>query len=231
MASEKHTSSVKVVCRIRPLNVAESDGPSCCHVPEKNTVTLFHPRTVGGGTGTQSSSAAVDSRKFCFDSVFGTATTQAEIYSDVGKPILEAVLEGYNGTIFAYGQTSSGKTYTMEGPDFSDENSRGIIPRLLSDVFVGIENADDNIEFTIKASMIEIYMERIGDLLDPSNSGLRIREDAERGIWVDGAREEVNYFFCFAIKPNANNMFCFCYFYSVHCFARRCGCNHVAGRQ
>jgi kinesin family protein 5 len=79
---------------------------------------------------------------------------------------LADVLQGYNATVFAYGQTSSGKTFTMEGPDHRDPVYRGIIPRTVDALFAGVVNADERIEFTVKVSYVEIYMERIRDLLD-----------------------------------------------------------------
>jgi kinesin family member 5 len=75
-------------------------------------------------------------------------------------------MRGYNGTIFVYGQTSSGKTHTMQGPSIDDPELRGIIPRMNTTIFEGVMNADQNIEFLVKSSYIEIYMEKIRDLLD-----------------------------------------------------------------
>lgn len=79
-------------------------------------------------------------------------------------------MEGINGTVFAYGQTSSGKTHTMLGPgdDFDDEDERGMIPRMVSHIFEEMALADQEIEFTVKVSMIEIYMEKVHDLINPS---------------------------------------------------------------
>jgi kinesin family protein 5 len=81
-------------------------------------------------------------------------------------------LDGFNGTIFAYGQTSSGKTHTMQGPDIEDLEMQGIIPRMVRTVFARIETAGEHIEFTVKISMIEIYKEKIRDLLDPTKDNL-----------------------------------------------------------
>lgn len=75
-------------------------------------------------------------------------------------------MNGYNGTIFAYGQTSSGKTFTMEGPSIENEELKGIIPRMMDCVFEQIINASENLEFTVKISFLEIYNEKIIDLLD-----------------------------------------------------------------
>ena len=100
------------------------------------------------------------------------------------------VLEGFNGTIFAYGQTSSGKTHTMQGPDIEDLEMQGIIPRMVRTVFNRIETASENIEFTVKISMIEIYMEKIKDLLCPDKTNLKIREDKARGVYIEDVTEQ-----------------------------------------
>ena len=99
------------------------------------------------------------------------------------------VLEGFNGTIFAYGQTSSGKTHTMQGPNIVDLEMQGIVPRMVRTVFNRIETANENMEFTVKVSMIEIYMERIKDLLDPSKDNLRIHEEKGKGVYVADVTE------------------------------------------
>ena len=99
------------------------------------------------------------------------------------------VLEGFNGTIFAYGQTSSGKTHTMQGPDIEDLEMQGIIPRMVRTVFNRIETASENIEFTVKISMIEIYMEKIKDLLDSSKDNLKIHEDKTKGVYIADVTE------------------------------------------
>lgn len=104
-------------------------------------------------------------------------------------PIIESVLEGFNGTVLAYGQTSSGKTHTMVGPDIEDPHLQGIIPRMVKTVFEKIENASEDIEFTVKISMIEIYMEKIKDLLDPAKTNLKVHEDKIKGIYISDVTE------------------------------------------
>jgi len=89
-------------------------------------------------------------------------------------PIIEGIFQGYNGTVFAYGQTGSGKTHTMEGPDITDEETKGLIPRMFDAIFFKISQADPDIEFTVKVSYLEIYMEKIMDLLDPKKSNLMV---------------------------------------------------------
>ena len=99
------------------------------------------------------------------------------------------MLEGFNGTVLAYGQTASGKTHTMVGHDLNDQSSAGVIPRMVKTVFERIETSSEEIEFTVKVSMIEIYMERIKDLLDPSKSNLKVHEDKNKGVYISDCTE------------------------------------------
>ena len=124
-------------------------------------------------------------QKHHYDGVFQPNSTQASIYNTGVKPIIESVMEGFNGTVFAYGQTSSGKTHTMYGYDFTDENARGMIPRMVSHLFDEIASAPQEIEFQVKVSMIEIYMEKIRDLLNPSQSDLKVREERGKGVFIN----------------------------------------------
>uniref|UniRef100_A0A4W5NH63 Kinesin-like protein n=1 Tax=Hucho hucho TaxID=62062 RepID=A0A4W5NH63_9TELE len=105
------------------------------------------------------------SKPFQFDRVFQPNTTQEQVYNACAQKIVKDVLEGYNGTIFAYGQTSSGKTHTMEG-NLHDTDGMGIIPRIVQDIFNYIYSMDENLEFHIKVSYYEIYLDKIRDLLD-----------------------------------------------------------------
>jgi kinesin family protein 5 len=126
--------------------------------------------------------------KFNFDRIFDTNTTQQEIYESAAQPIIESVLEGFNGTIFAYGQTSSGKTHTMQGRLDNPEHE-GIIPRMIRNVFTHIFHSSSDIEFTVKVSMIEIYMEKLKDLIEPTKVNLAIREDKTKGIYIEDLSE------------------------------------------
>ena len=114
---------------------------------------------------------------------------QDKIYEFAAKPVIESVLEGFNGTVFAYGQTSSGKTHTMQGPNIDDPHLKGIIPRMVTTVFEAIGNSPDHIEFRLKVALAEIYMERIRDLLDITKTDLKIREDKNRGIYIQDVTE------------------------------------------
>ncbi|KIH54127.1 kinesin motor domain protein, partial [Ancylostoma duodenale] len=102
---------------------------------------------------------------FVYDKVFKPNTTQEQVYMGAAYHIVQDVLSGYNGTVFAYGQTSSGKTHTMEGV-IGDPVMQGIIPRIVQDIFNHIYTMDTELEFHIKVSYFEIYNEKIRDLLD-----------------------------------------------------------------
>ena len=105
---------------------------------------------------------AKDLRNFSFDHTYDWKSTQELIFSQTAQPILESVMEGYNGTIFAYGQTGTGKTFTMEGVPTPE--LKGIIPRTIEWIFNNIKNYS-NRQFLVRASFIEIYNEEARDLL------------------------------------------------------------------
>ncbi|KAL3617867.1 hypothetical protein CASFOL_038188 [Castilleja foliolosa] len=123
---------------------------------------------------------------FAFDHVFDQECSNARIYELLTKDIISAAVEGFNGTAFAYGQTSSGKTFTMNG----SENDPGIIHRAVKDVFAKIQKTSDR-EFLIRVSYMEIYNEDINDLFAVENQKLQIHESLERGVFVAGLREEI----------------------------------------
>ena len=114
---------------------------------------------------------------FKYNKVFDNNSTQNEIFDIVAKPVIKNCLDGYNGTILAYGQTSSGKTHTMLGEDIEDEEERGIIPRMVKGIFTKIQSQPEDIEFVMKVSFVEIYNEKIKDLLDPKKNNLKIHEN------------------------------------------------------
>ncbi|ENN75398.1 hypothetical protein YQE_07950, partial [Dendroctonus ponderosae] len=130
----------------------------------------------------------LEGKVYLFDKVFKPNATQEKVYSEAAKSIVSDVLAGYNGTIFAYGQTSSGKTHTMEGV-IGDPHKQGIIPRIVNDIFNHIYAMEENLEFHIKVSYFEIYMDKIRDLLDVSKVNLSVHEDKNRVPYVKGATE------------------------------------------
>lgn len=129
-------------------------------------------------------------KQFTFDQVFDWTSNQAEIYEESAAPIISNVLEGYNGTIFAYGQTGTGKTHTMAGNEH-DHKQRGIMPRAFEDVFKSIDGDSCKTQFLVRASYLEIYNEEIRDLLskNPKNK-LELHEKPESGVYV----KELSYF-------------------------------------
>ncbi|TRY59285.1 hypothetical protein DNTS_016362 [Danionella cerebrum] len=162
---------VKVMCRFRPLNESEI-----------NRGDKYIPKFKGEDT------VVISGKPYIFDRVLPPNTTQEEVYEACAKQIVKDVLEGYNGTIFAYGQTSSGKTHTMEG-QLHNHQLMGIIPRIAEDIFEHIYSMDENLEFHIKVSYFEIYMDKIRDLLDVSKTNLAVHEDKNRVPFVKGCTE------------------------------------------
>ena len=172
------SSSVKVCCRIRPMNKKEIGLKSavCAEKVSDSTICI--------NDGEKRTS---DKRSFHFDHIFGPDSTQAEVFELCGKNIVLDVINGYNGTIFAYGQTGSGKTFTMEGPDVEDEDIQGMIPRCIQAIFDAIDSADENSTFSINVSYIEIYLEKIRDLLDPTRDNLKIKK--HETVFIEGCTE------------------------------------------
>ncbi|WKX99995.1 hypothetical protein Q1695_014680 [Nippostrongylus brasiliensis] len=171
MAEGPAECGVQVFCRIRPLNKTE----------EKNG-DRFLPKFPSEDT------ISIGGKVFVYDKVFKPNTTQEQVYMGAAYHIVQDVLSGYNGTVFAYGQTSSGKTHTMEGV-IGDQVMQGIIPRIVQDIFNHIYTMDTELEFHIKVSYFEIYNEKIRDLLDPEKVNLSIHEDKNRVPYVKGATE------------------------------------------
>uniref|UniRef100_A0A3B4V5Z9 Kinesin-like protein n=1 Tax=Seriola dumerili TaxID=41447 RepID=A0A3B4V5Z9_SERDU len=163
--------NIKVLCRFRPLNKSEI-------IRGDKFIPIFQ------GEDT----VILGGRSYVFDQVFPTNTTQEQVYNTCAKQIVRDVLGGYNGTIFAYGQTSSGKTHTMEG-NLHDPQGMGIIPRIAEDIFEHIFSMDENLEFHIKVSYFEIYMDKIRDLLDVTKTNLSVHEDKNRVPYVKGCTE------------------------------------------
>lgn len=130
--------NVRVVLRVRPISESEitSGYREIVHVDRvSNTVSVTNPK----------STSEEPPKVFTFDAVFGTDSTQVDVYNETARPIIEKVLAGYNGTIFAYGQTGTGKTFTMEGINSKPE-LRGIIPNSFAHIFGFIAKAEDNMK-------------------------------------------------------------------------------------
>ncbi|KAK6321819.1 hypothetical protein J4Q44_G00087950 [Coregonus suidteri] len=171
MAEASAECNIKVLCRFRPLNQSEIIRGD-----------KFIPMFQGDDT------VSIAGKSYAFDRVFPTNTTQEQVYNTCAKQIVKDVLGGYNGTIFAYGQTASGKTHTMEGK-LHDPHGMGIIPRIAEDIFNHIFAMDENLEFHIKVSYFEIYMDKIRDLLDVTKTNLAVHEDKNKVPYVKGCTE------------------------------------------
>ncbi|CAF0972721.1 unnamed protein product [Rotaria magnacalcarata] len=165
--------NIRVVARFRPLNDSEERAGS-------KSVVKF--------PADQDETVLISGKVYVFDKVFRPDSTQEKVYNEAAKEIVKDVLSGYNGTIFAYGQTSSGKTHTMEGVMNSNDH-QGIIPRIVQDIFNHIYTLDANLQFQIKISYFEIYLDKIRDLLDVSKTNLAVHEDKNRVPYVKGVTE------------------------------------------
>ncbi|XP_010416882.1 PREDICTED: kinesin-like protein KIN-7M, chloroplastic isoform X1 [Camelina sativa] len=163
--------SISVTVRFRPMSEREYQrGDEIVWYPDADKMVRneYNPLTA-----------------YAFDKVFGPQATTPEVYDVAAKPVVKAAMEGVNGTVFAYGVTSSGKTHTMHG----DQEYPGIIPLAIKDVFSIIQETTGR-EFLLRVSYLEIYNEVINDLLDPTGQNLRVREDSQ-GTYVEGIKEEV----------------------------------------
>ncbi|KAG8230526.1 hypothetical protein J437_LFUL011528, partial [Ladona fulva] len=174
MASEGD-SRIKVAIRVRRLNIKEeARNKSVQWKLSENKLWQIDPRT-----------KQKVSQVYTFDYVFGMSAQSKEIYEALAEPIIESCLQGFNGTIFAYGQTSSGKTYTMMG----EKDEEGIIPMSVNHIFKVVESIPTR-EFLIRVAYMEIYNEQIHDLLEPKNSNLKIHEDSSGQAYVT-LKEEI----------------------------------------
>ena len=126
---------------------------------------------------------------FTFDRVFDMECKQQDIFDFSIRSTVDDIINGYNGTVFAYGQTGAGKSYTMMGSNIDDEEGRGVIPRIVEQIFASIMSSPSTIEYTVRVSYMEIYMERIRDLLAPQNDNLPVHEEKNRGVYVKGLLE------------------------------------------
>lgn len=168
------TETVKVAVRVRPINALEikNNSVNCVEVDRQNNqINLI--KTENNQVNT-----------FQYDYVYPPNISQRVVYDETAFPIVEAVIEGYNGTIFAYGQTGCGKTFTMMG-DFASLEFRGIIPNAFEHIFGYINSEENKKKFLVRCSFLEIYNEEIRDLLGKDTTKkLDIREDPKTGIFV-----------------------------------------------
>ncbi|XP_058259327.1 kinesin-like protein KIF1A isoform X8 [Hemibagrus wyckioides] len=176
-------ASVKVAVRVRPFNSREMSKESKCIIQMSgNTTTIINPKV------------PKETKSFNFDYSYWSHTSpedinyaaQQQVYRDIGEEMLLHAFEGYNVCIFAYGQTGAGKSYTMMGKQ--EKGQQGIIPLLCEDLFTKINdsNTDNSMSYSVEVSYMEIYCERVRDLLNPKNKGnLRVREHPLLGPYVE----------------------------------------------
>ncbi|XP_036825598.1 kinesin-like protein KIF3A isoform X3 [Oncorhynchus mykiss] len=168
--------SVKVVVRCRPLNQKERS------MGHKQAVSVDENR--GTITVNKLETTHEPPKTFTFDTVFGPDSKQLDVYNLTARPIIDSVLEGYNGTIFAYGQTGTGKTFTMEGVRAVPE-LRGIIPNSFAHVFGHIAKAEGDTRFLVRVSYLEIYNEEVRDLLGKDQmQRLEVKERPDVGVYI-----------------------------------------------
>jgi hypothetical protein len=169
------SSNVKAFARFRPLNSLEEEFIQARIRFESESAVVI----VGG----------LEEERFTFGQVFSPEASQKEVYKTVGQPSVNDVVSGYNATVIAYGQSGSGKTFTMMGGDLQDDSSKGVVPRAIQDLFRAVMLADQSTEFTFKCSLLEIYKEKLRDLFDVGCTDLRIKESPSRGIYVENLSE------------------------------------------
>ncbi|XP_046282745.1 kinesin-like protein KIF1A isoform X19 [Marmota monax] len=176
-------ASVKVAVRVRPFNSREMSRDSKCIIQMSgSTTTIVNPKQ-----------PKETPKSFSFDYSYWSHTSpedinyasQKQVYRDIGEEMLQHAFEGYNVCIFAYGQTGAGKSYTMMGKQ--EKGQQGIIPQLCEDLFSRInDTTNDNMSYSVEVSYMEIYCERVRDLLNPKNKGnLRVREHPLLGPYVE----------------------------------------------
>nr|XP_006003256.1 PREDICTED: kinesin-like protein KIF3A isoform X2 [Latimeria chalumnae] len=170
------SDNVKVVVRCRPMNDREvvMGSKQAVHVDEIRGTISVH----------KVDSPNEPPKTFTFDTVFGQDSKQLDVYNLTARPIIDSVLEGYNGTIFAYGQTGTGKTFTMEGVRAVPE-LRGIIPNSFAHIFGHIAKAEGDTRFLVRVSYLEIYNEEVRDLLGKDQTQrLEVKERPDVGVYI-----------------------------------------------
>lgn len=176
-STEAVTQCVQVVVRCRPMDEKEGTRGYMRVVdvfPSRGVVEIRHPRD---------DPSSDNVKVFTFDAVYDWNSSQQDLYEETVRPLVSSVLDGFNGTIFAYGQTGTGKTYTMEGLK-NDHDRRGVIPRSFEHIFNHIGRSE-NMQYLVRASYLEIYQEEIRDLLQPDQSlRFELKEKPDTGVFV-----------------------------------------------
>ncbi|KAL6447860.1 hypothetical protein ACFW04_000152 [Cataglyphis niger] len=178
-------SSVKVAVRVRPFNHREISRQAQCIIDMTgSTTSIVNPKATPGSKDAVKS-FNYDYSYFSMDPNDDNYSSQLMVYKDIGEEMLEHAFEGYNVCIFAYGQTGAGKSYTMMGKQ--EDGQEGIIPQICKDLFRKISyTSNERLKYSVEVSYMEIYCERVRDLLNPKNRGnLRVREHPLYGPYVE----------------------------------------------
>nr|XP_017108275.1 kinesin-like protein unc-104 [Drosophila bipectinata] len=178
-------SSVKVAVRVRPFNSREIARESKCIIEMSGATTAITNPKVPPNTSESVKRFNFDYSYWSHDHHDADFSTQSMVYKDIGEEMLQHSFDGYNVCIFAYGQTGAGKSYTMMGRQ--EEQQEGIIPMICKDLFGRIQQTEtDDLKYSVEVSYMEIYCERVRDLLNPKNKGnLRVREHPLLGPYVE----------------------------------------------
>ncbi|KAL5566143.1 hypothetical protein UlMin_029307 [Ulmus minor] len=173
-------SNITVCARFRPLSSREKrdyGDAVCIQCIDSETFVLKDEKE--------------ENLTFSFDRVFYENSEQAKVYEFLALPIVRDAVNAINGTIITYGQTGAGKTYSMEGPGIleCDEQKKGLLPRVVDGIFEGVKSSEATIKYSIKLSMVEIYMERVRDLFDLAKDNIQIKENKAQGIVLHGVTE------------------------------------------
>ena len=176
-----------VALRVRPLLSRElqQEAQSIIKLLDNRVVCVLDPEKLKiGGQEDYLRRDRNRERQFTYDIAFDETATQQDVFEHTGKHLVEGVLQGFNSSVFAYGATGAGKTYTKLG----DMKNHGLMVRTVAALFERI-NEQKEFKFTTHMSYLEVYNENIKDLLTPSSQNLELREDAERGVTVAGITE------------------------------------------
>ncbi|KAI3699180.1 hypothetical protein L2E82_43278 [Cichorium intybus] len=170
-------ANICVCARFRPLNSREEGGPICITRSDSQSFSIKDEKD--------------EQYLFSFDKVFYEDSEQADVYEFLARPIVRDAVNSINGTIITYGQTGAGKTFTMEGANIleADNHKKGLLPRVVDELFDAIKVCGEATAYNIKLSMVEIYMERVRDLFDLSKDNIQIKEHKGHGILLSGVTE------------------------------------------
>lgn len=194
VAGGNENARIRVVVRIRPLNSRElTKGQQVIVQGTDQNIVIWDPVALDASNDTNTTEQSCWAKTYNFDRVLWSVdpydrkyASQNDVFEELGQPVIDWVLAGYNCCVFAYGQTGTGKTYTMSGNMNGEPSEYGLVPRICFGLFDDLENSSaDFDDATVTFSHMEIYNESVRDLLSSPNSGsLRVREHPKHGVFV-----------------------------------------------